>query len=116
MALLAVKPDDEQEISPLSQQALFLQKILDFLPIRLLAFIFALGGHFTKVFPYWSKHVLRGVSSNETLLIKAGLLAILGDEQNKIPEDGSAEKNAIGLLDRSTVILLVLIAVAGLII
>lgn len=105
---LLVKEPQESEISDLSQKALFLQNILDWLPARILTFIFALSGQFVQVFLCWRQKVLQGLDSNNEILTQCGKAALGLFEE--IPEDGSAEKNAIGLIDRSLIIFLVLIA------
>lgn len=84
--------------------------ILDWLPVRLFTFLFALGGHFVQVLTIWRKNVLLGASSNETLLEECGQAALGGDEQ-KLGQDGVLERNAINLLDRSFVIMLVVMLV-----
>lgn len=91
-------------------RAQFILDVLDWFPIRILTFFFALGGNFMQVFATWMKLVLDGVAFNKKLLIECGFKA-LGDEvSNKIAEDGSAEKSAINLFDRVLIITLVIIA------
>jgi membrane protein required for beta-lactamase induction len=84
--------------------------ILDWLPVRLLTFLFALGGHFVQVLTIWRKNVMLGAASNEALLEECGHAALGGDEQ-KLGQDGALERNAINLLDRSFVIMLVVMLV-----
>ena len=94
-----------------SQSARSVEAVLDWVPVRLFTFIFALGGHFVQVLSYWRRKVLFGLSSNEMLLTECGTAALGSDDQNKIAEDGSAEKAAVSLLDRSFVIMLVIVAI-----
>lgn len=84
--------------------------ILDWLPVRLFTFLFALGGHFVQVLTIWRKNVLLGASSNDMLLEECGNAALGGDEQ-KLGQDGALERHAINLLDRSFVIMLVIMLV-----
>lgn len=84
-----------------------IEAILDWLPIRLFTFLFALSGHFVSVFSCWGKQVLSGIANNETLLVQCGVAA-LGNEIHT--QDGTAEKNALSLIDRAVVLFLVLIA------
>lgn len=88
--------------------------ILDWLPVRIFAFFFALGGHFVQVFTIWQGAEFVGLASNEALLVGSGVAA-LGMEMGHVPEDGSAEKSAISLLDRALVMWVVVLAILTLI-
>lgn len=104
----------KQEIKLDSVQLSFsAESVLDWLPIRIFTFLFALGGHFVKVFSTWRKHVISGLSSNEVVLVDCGVAA-LGSDLNE--EDCSAERSAVSLLDRTFVIVLVMMAVIFLLI
>lgn len=92
------------------------ESILDWLPIRLFTFIFALGGEYVRVFAAWRKKVLLGPAHNEELLVDCGEAALGLEDNAKIPEDGSIEQNAVSLIDRSLIIVLVVIAVVALLI
>ncbi len=83
--------------------------LLDWIPIRLLTFIFALMGHFTRVFIQWKQYVFKGLEFNETLLVDAGMASL------DFSEDASVEKDAIRLLDRVFVAGLVLLAILAMI-
>ncbi|HTM63712.1 MAG TPA: regulatory signaling modulator protein AmpE [Gammaproteobacteria bacterium] len=85
-----------------------IMQILDWLPVRIFSFLFALGGNFTRVFTSWRKHVSMGLDGNDVLLSECGLAAVSGDSEN-LPRDGSLEKSAIGLLDRVFVIVLIIV-------
>lgn len=87
------------------------QQVLDWIPVRLFTFIFALGGHFTNVITQWKKNLLQGLDSNKALLTECGISALDVLNNNFIPEDGSAEKEAVGLLDRVFVMSLAILAV-----
>jgi AmpE protein len=108
---LSASPLSKQEISPdVVIAARSLQSLLDWIPVRLLTLFFALGGHFAKVLSYWRKKAAWGLNMNDQVLTECGMAA-LGDNDDHIAQDGSAERNAIGLLDRAFVITLVVIAV-----
>jgi AmpE protein len=100
------------DVSPeMVQQARHIETILDWLPVRVFTFIFALGGNFVKVLASWRKKAPLQLSSNEEMIVECGVAGLGNDEQVKIAEDGSAEKGAISLLDRVFVIVLVLVAI-----
>lgn len=112
---LTAKENAEEAITPdLSSKAFLIEKILDWLPIRLLVLLFALSGHFMQVVACirTSKQTVRqmllDLNNNQTWLVECGE-ASLG-YQESLPEDGRAESHAIGLLDRTFVITLVIIA------
>jgi len=93
----------------LTQLAKKIQRLLDWIPIRLFTFIFALGGHFAPVFARWKKTVLKGPETNDAMLAECGMAAL------DVTEEGGSEKEAIDLLARVFVMMLVLLAVAVLI-
>lgn len=106
-----VKPEMNLQIA---QSARMVESILDWLPVRVFTFLFALGGHFVQVLSFWRTKVMNGIESNEILLTECGARA-LGEDTEKLPENGLAEREAVSLLDRAFVILLVLIAIVVLI-
>jgi AmpE protein len=99
--------------SPLgvSKLATKVQNVLDWVPVRLFTFIFALGGHFTEVFNIWKHSMKKGFIFNEILLADCGVAALDVMEENRIPEEGSAEKEALALVDRVFVMCLVVVAI-----
>lgn len=116
---LSATESTNQEISyPITpgvpQAARLIESILDWIPVRILTFIFALGGQFSQVFNVWYKKVLLGPAYNQELLVRAGTAAIHQDDVNK--EDGALEKQALKLLDRSFVIVLVIVAVLSVVV
>jgi AmpE protein len=88
---------------------------LDWLPVRIFTLFFALGGHFTKVIQHWKHDVLTLPKMNSTLLSECGIAALDVFEAGRMPEDGSAEKETISLLDRVFVIALVFLAIVVLV-
>lgn len=95
----------------LTQVAKQAQQILDWIPARVFTFLFALGGHFVEVFNIWKADAKTGLDGNDKLLMESGVAAIDVKDSNHLPEDGSAEKSALELLDRVFVIWLVILAV-----
>jgi hypothetical protein len=59
----------------------------------------------------WKQHALDTPAVNEVLLSDCGIVALDLTKDNLLPEDGSAEQEAVALLDRVFVITLVLLAV-----
>ncbi|SRR5579883_1036648 len=94
----------------LTQAASVVRKILDWVPARILTFIFALGGHFTEVFQVWKKDIRLGLNGNDQLLGECGIAALDAKKSNQVAENGSAEKEALSLLDRVFIMVLVLLA------
>ena len=87
------------------------KSILDWLPIRVFTFLFALGGHFREVCATWKKDAFKGVETNESLITDCGIAALDVIEAGHLPETGEAEKEALELLDRVFVMWLVILAI-----
>jgi AmpE protein len=102
-------------ITSLTQPAEKLDGILNWFPVRVLSFLFALGGHFTQVLKRWKQQVMDSPAVNDVMLAECGIVALDVTKENLIPEDGSAEQEAVALLDRGFVSMLVLLAVIVLI-
>lgn len=94
-----------------SPRALQVQAFLDWIPARIFALTFALGGHFRDVITYWKKDAKYGLHTNEILLAECGMAALDVAHGDQVPEDGSAEKEALALLDRTFVIWLAFLAI-----
>lgn len=90
-----------------TQAATRLQSILDWIPVRILTFLFALAGHFTKVFSIWKRSIKEGLHANDNLLRTCGIASL----DYPLSEEGSAEKEALTLLDRAFIIGLVIVAI-----
>lgn len=109
--LVSLSVDSTQSDSALlAQSAKETENVLDWLPARLLTFLYALGGHFVQVLACWRKKVFTGVRENEQLLVDCGRAA-LGYDESLIPENGSAESAAVSLIDRAFIIMLVIVAI-----
>lgn len=111
LVALAFLYEAQNEMSSAKQPARFMLNLIDWLPARVLSFIFALGGHFVQVLSVWQRQVLQGLANNESLLAECGMAALDATTVSHIAEDGSAEKEAVGLIDRSLIIFLVLVAI-----
>lgn len=57
----------------------YFKEILDWFPVRILTFTFALVGHFAPVFGIWLDRIGAGLLENRQFLIDAGLTAIHAD-------------------------------------
>lgn len=103
----------KQNTSPnVVNNATYATAILDWLPVRFFTLLFAIGGRFSQVFACWRRKVPNGIYANNEILTECGLIAIGVDDTQPFPLDASAlQKSAVNLLDRSLVILLVIVAV-----
>jgi len=99
-----------EALAILSAPARLFETLLDWVPVRIFTFLFALGGQFVQVLTCWRKKVLLGLDGNEILLEECGQAAV-GIVEGKIPEAVAPETAAISLLDRVFIIVLVLIAI-----
>ena len=84
--------------------------MLDWFPVPFLLCV-CIRRTFTQVLSCWRKKVLSGFSNNETMITECGVAALGNDDRTSIPEDGSAEKSAVSLLDRVFLIVLVMVAI-----
>lgn len=100
---------------PITDIALRCQYLLDWLPARLFAFVFALGGNFTKVFASWKRYAADGLYSSDLMLGECGIAALDVTKGESIPEDGTAENEALTLLDRVFTIGLVVLGMLELV-
>ena len=98
----------------LAQSAHTAEEALDWLPARLFTFLFALSGNFVQVITCWPKKILLGLTGNEMLLTECGVAALGQDDPTMVATDGATERNALSLLDRTFVIVLVIVAVVSL--
>lgn len=89
-----------------------IKQVLDWIPIRIFTFFFALGGHFTEVIAIWKKSLLLGLEMNEFLLTECGMAAL---DQTEHQEFSGLAKEALSLLDRVFVMGLVVLAIGVLI-
>ncbi len=103
----------EAAVPDMTKDARKVEAVMDWVPVRCLTFMFALGGNFANVFVAWKRNVGAGLSSNQSMLMDCGLAALNYTEADQLPTDGSVERNTISLLDRSFLISLAAILVLG---
>lgn len=109
---LLVPDAGKETIEPqVAESARRAESYMDWVSIRVLTFVFALGGNFNRVMTCWRTRVAQGPDSNDAMLLECGLSAMNTTAQEIIPIDGAAEKEEISLLDRSLAIIVVIIAV-----
>jgi AmpE protein len=99
----------------ISQNALTVESVLDWVPSRIFSLMFALGGHCSAVLTSFRKQALNGLTHNEDILTNCGVAALADEEKRTLAEDGSIEREAINLLDRTFVIVLVVVAMVALV-
>jgi len=93
--------------------ALLVRQVLDWLPVRLLVLIFALGGHFTEVVSCLKKYARSNLASSDILLLQSGLLAL--DPAENTEDDSVLALESVELMDRALIMFLVLLAILVLI-
>ncbi len=86
------------------------QQWLDWIPVRILTFIFILGGNFTRAFTCFRQTILRKPEANQLILADCGIAALDVTEGSELPG------RAIVLLDRVFAISLVILAIGVLIV
>jgi len=102
----SVRDEDE---SPYRKKLAQLRNILDWLPVRITAFMYALAGDFNGAMSNLKHHLFQAHNHSESLLQETGLGALGLDAE--IIDDVKKENNqALALVYRSLVILLVIIA------
>jgi len=101
---------------PITVLATKVQTLLDWVPARIFAFLFALTGNFSKVFVLWKSIFKKELSSNEDVLSHCGMAALEISAANGVPENGSAEKEALLLFDRTFILALILLAILDLLV
>ncbi len=94
-------------VPAISAAALKVQESLDWVSVRVLTFIFAIAGNFTRVLACWRQRLSLGLDGNNLFITECGIAAITSDGE-KIPEDGTLERSAVNLLDRAFIIVLII--------
>lgn len=103
----SLETNSNDKESELLKSAMFIQQILDWVPVRLLGFTFALVSHFNAVFPVWIQHLKTGLNQEPPLLISITNAALNSKE-------GRLDTNqAIELIDRALLAWLVVIALVS---
>ncbi|MBA3660853.1 MAG: regulatory signaling modulator protein AmpE [Gammaproteobacteria bacterium] len=83
--------------------------ILDWIPARLFAFLFALSGHFVEVCQTYRRYFSLSPRNNHILLRETGLAGISATDAIA-KNDATIENQAINLIDRTLVVALILVA------
>ena len=109
------EPETNPNIIKYSLYIKYIKNLLDWIPTRIFAFIFALCGHFVKTIASWKSHLWQPLAKNDPLIIDCGVAAADIIHNGSIAEDGSAEKSSLALLDRAYVVTLVILALMVLI-
>lgn len=94
----------------LTVQANKLEILLDWIPVRLLGFCFALIGHFSSVINYWASHVYSAAENNENFLYGCFDLACSKEHLASKDQELMSEY-LIKLIYRSLILWLVVVAV-----
>lgn len=83
------------------------QKILDWLPVRLVTLSYLLIGNFFDGFKYWLSNLWGGLNSNQDMLLDCGRAAL-----SMKSEKAAADANrSMSLIDRAAVIWIIVLAV-----
>lgn len=88
--------------------------ILEWLPVRLLAFTYAIAGNFTLCFKTWASVIADPKASTEQVLFKCGLAAIAINEQQLVDAEAKTQGEQLKTLQalqiRCLVVCLILVA------
>lgn len=94
--------------------------VLEWAPIRVIGFLYALAGNFVSTADVYKKHILCGIDNNSALLIDTALASMSYDKQKlaeeTIDSDNSIIRNALRLFERVVIMLLVAVGILGFII
>ena len=98
------------ESSPFRDKLIKLRKTLDWLPARLTGFLYSLAGDFTGAISKLKEYMLQDDEQNEHLLEETGLgaLGVKSDVCTNIIDENN---EALALVSRSVVVLIVFIAI-----
>lgn len=103
VAAQSAEPEDVRQYAENSEA------ILDWLPVRFFALLFAAGPAYKKVLDCWRKNLPTGISNNETTIAECGVAALNMDTVSTA--NSATLKAAISVIDRTLIILLVLVAI-----
>lgn len=96
------------EFAHATSQSTRFQQVLDWIPARIIGFVYTLIGNFHQGVQAWLSYVWRPLASSDRLLANCGLAAMAKGEAKS---EGSKLDLSLTMVDRSMLILLVLIAV-----
>ncbi|MEE9452019.1 MAG: regulatory signaling modulator protein AmpE [Gammaproteobacteria bacterium] len=95
----------------MAQQARTLQNILEWVPARLLSLSFALVGHFNAGIKAWIGQAWQGLQSSRELVVACGMISVGIKGEEKKTVSPAILREAMNLIERSLIVLLVLVAV-----
>lgn len=104
-----------EAVPKLSQPAQSVASVLDWAPIRIITFLFALSGQFMQVTKVWLSKASLGLFSSDDMMTECGMAAMGIEADTVFPDDCKIERAAVGLVDRSLVIVLVVLALVVLV-
>lgn len=107
VAQLALLSTDDEQANRLGLVALWVQQVLDWLPVRVMGLSLMLVGSFTQAFGVWFKYLVRGFSTNQTLLVEVALAALSTDKADS--DDITMGNSLISLVERNGIVWVVVI-------
>jgi AmpE protein len=103
------QPSAQLDLPIQNTECLKVLAIVNWLPLRIFCFLFALSGHFVKVMTCLRKYLLKGPAYNDQLVTDCGKAALNGDQPVNM-------QTAVSLIDRTLIIYLVILAALVLVI
>lgn len=98
-------------VHPFAENAIKIQAILDWIPVRIVGLTYALAGRFNQAFSYWWENLNAGLNNAREFAGNIGLVALELDAKDTTAANFSENKMALGLIDRTIIIWIVMIAV-----
>ncbi len=105
--LLSHSAVETEKDTGLLEAAITLQKILDWIPVRLLSLAYVLTGQFVESFQAWRKYALDFKASSRDILVDCGLKALAVAPQSSVKEN----YDALDLIVRAMVVWLLVLAI-----
>lgn len=94
----------------MSASAAICMSIIEWLPLRIIALLYALVGDFHQGFNYWFKNLTNALQDNYAFSQECGLAAMGIVKQTDGSNDVAEVKSAIKLVDRSLILYVVIVA------
>lgn len=88
-----------------------IQNLLDWIPVRLVSFTYALIGHFGPVFNLLIERLSAGLQENKNLIVDSGMIALSLNPVDATHADISESYQALGLVDRALWTWMIVLAV-----
>lgn len=102
------------DYNELSQLATKVKSILDWIPVRILGFSYALAGNFTNGFAYSLKHLQTKTNDNKKFAVESGLASLDIDIEDNSKADIAENHAALDLIDRTLIVWIVAVALISL--